>query len=151
MRNSELLKRSTMNNNHPLEQATAQNLAGSGKKVRKRNKISQAAHVILDGSFLTREKVIKLIPFILYLMLLAIVHVANSYRAEKTWFEINALKNQMDELRYHYITSKSDLMSIGKQSEVTLRLKETGIKEATVPPVKLTPSALPSQNPPHHE
>lgn len=140
-----------MNNNHPSGQSSAQNLNGIQKKARKRNRFSQAAHIILDGSFLTREKVIRLIPFILYLMLLAIVHIANSYRAEKTWFEINALKSQMDELKYHYITSKSELMSVGRQSEVARRLKDKGLKEATIPPVKLSMSDVPLQNSPRHE
>jgi cell division protein FtsL len=130
---------------------SAQNLNNPVKKPRKRNRFSQAAYIILDGSFLTREKVIRLIPFILYLMLLAIVHIANSYRAEKTRFEINALKSQMDELRYHYITSKSELMSVGRQSEVVLRLRDTGLKEAVVPPVKLSSSDVPLQNSQRHE
>ncbi len=140
-----------MNTNHPSGQVSSQNLNSPVKEARKRNRFSQAAHTILDGSFLTREKVIRLIPFILYLMLLAIIHIANSYRAEKTWFEINGLKGQMDELRYHYITSKSELMSIGRQSEVARRLKDTGLKEATLPPIKLTMKDVTLQNSPRHE
>ncbi len=151
MPNSVLQRRFNMNAHHPTGPSSTQNLNSPAKKVRKRNRFSQAAHVILDGSFLTREKVIRLIPFILYLMLLAIFHIANSYRAEKSWFEINALKGQMDELRYHYITSKSELMSVGRHSEVSLRLKDTGLKEATVPPVKLSLSDVSLQNPARHE
>ena len=140
-----------MKTNHPPGQLSTQNLNSPVKEARKRNRFSQAAHTILDGSFLTREKVIRFIPFILYLMLLAIVHIANSYRAEKTWFEINAMKSQMDELRYHYITSKSELMSVGRQSEVARRLKDTGLKEATQPPVKLTMQDVSPKTSPHHE
>lgn len=140
-----------MNTIHPSGQSSSPNLNGPAKKTKKRNRFSQAARTILDGSFLTREKVIRLIPFILYLMLLAIIHIANSYRAEKSWFEINALKSQMDELRYHYITSKSELMSIGRQAEVALRLKDIGLKEATQPPIKLTMQDVTLQNSPRHE
>lgn len=120
-------------------------------KKRKRSRIGRAAQTILDGSFLTREKVIRLIPFILYLMFLAILHVANSYRTEKTWLEINTIKSQMNELRYRYITSKSELMSLGRMSAVSARLQETGLKEATVPPIVLTPQSGQGQIASDHE
>lgn len=125
-------------------------LAEPAKKP-KRSRISRAAQTILDGSFLTREKVIRLIPFILYLMFLAIVHVAHSYRTEKTWFEINTIKSQMNELRYRYITSKSELMSLGRMSAVSVRLQETGMKEATVPPIILNPPYSQGQTTSDHE
>ncbi len=139
-----------MNSDQPIKQQPGPVPAGT-ERVKKRNRIGRTAHTILDGSFLTREKVIRLIPFILYLMFLAIIQVAMSYRAEKTWFEINALKSQMNELRYHYITSKSELMSVGRQSEVALRLKDRGLREATVPPTKLASPATTLQNPSVHE
>ncbi|MBP6977590.1 MAG: FtsL-like putative cell division protein [Bacteroidales bacterium] len=139
-----------MNNNDSIHPQPDLNPSENNKR-KKRHRISRTAHTILDGSFLTREKVIRLIPFVLYLMFLAIVQVALSYRAEKTWFEINALKNQMNELRYHYITSKSELMSVGRQSTVALRLKETGLRETTVPPIKLASPDRTLQVPTTHE
>ena len=71
-----------MNSNQPIIQQPDPVPAGT-ERVKKRNRISRTAHTILDGSFLTREKVLRLIPFILYLMFLAIVQVAMSYRAER--------------------------------------------------------------------
>ena len=53
----------------------------------------------------------------------------------------------MNELRYHYITSKSELMSVGRQSEVALRLKDRGLHEATVAPAKLATPVTTLQNP----
>ena len=139
-----------MNNKPNTTRLPANHLAEPPKN-RKRSRLSRAAQTILDGSFLTRDKVIRLIPFILYLMFLAIVHVANSYRAEKTWLEINTIKSQMNELRYRYITSKSELMSIGRMSSVSARLQETGMKEATVPPILLTPLSGQGQTASDHE
>jgi hypothetical protein len=43
----------------------------------------------------------------------------------------------MKELRYNYITTKSQLMFLSKQSEVSKRIKPTGLKEATKPAFKL--------------
>lgn len=93
---------------------------------------------ILDGSFLTRNDLLKQIPFILFITFLGIFYIANSYNAEKTIIEISKTKKQLEELRYEYITTKSNLMFLSKQSEVAYRLASHEVKESIVPPVKLT-------------
>jgi len=98
---------------------------------------SKSAASILDGSFLTRENLLRQLPFIIFITFLAIIYIANSYNAEKTIIEINRTKKQLEELRYEYITTKSNLMFQSKQSEVAYRLSTSQVKESTVPPVKL--------------
>lgn len=92
---------------------------------------------ILDGSFLTKDHLILQIPFFLYLTLLGIVYIANSYNAEKTIIDISRSKKQLEELRYEYITTKANIMFQSKQSEVAYKLASREIKESLVPPVKL--------------
>lgn len=99
---------------------------------------SKSAASILDGSFLTRENLLSQLPFIIFITFLAIFYIANSYNAEKTIIEINRTKKQLEELRYEYITTKSNLMFQSKQSEVAYRLVASQVKESTVPPIKLT-------------
>lgn len=99
---------------------------------------SKSAASILDGSFLTRENLLSQLPFIIFITFLAIFYIANSYNAEKTIIEINRTKKQLEELRYEYITTKSNLMFQSKQSEVAYRLAASQVKESTVPPIKLT-------------
>ncbi len=113
------------------------------KKLRKlhvmNNKISvgkSMAH-ILDGSFLTRQNLLKQVPFIIFLTFLGVFYIANSYNAEKTIIEISKTKKELEELRYEYITTKSNLMFASKQSEVAYRLANSQVKESTVPPIKL--------------
>lgn len=98
---------------------------------------SRTAASILDGSFLTRENLLKQIPFIIFITFLGIFYIANSYNAEKTIIEIGRTKKQLEELRYEYITTKSNLMFMSKQSEVAYRLVNSQVKESVVPPVKL--------------
>ena len=43
------------------------------------------------------------------------------------------LREELKELRYEYITGKSDLMEASKQSNISDRLKVLGIKENTQP------------------
>jgi len=99
--------------------------------------LARTALSILNGRIFTSSKVVKLLPFIFYLVFIIMLYVANSYYSEKTKIELDHLKKEMKSLRDEYISTKSNLMFISKQSEVAKRLEQTGIKESTVPPVKL--------------
>ena len=92
---------------------------------------------IISGNFLTKENTLRQLPFLLFLMLMAMIYIANSYYAEKTVRDINRVNNELKELRSEFITSKSDLMFISKQSEVARAVLPLGIKENTVPPGKI--------------
>lgn len=97
---------------------------------------SKSVASVLDGSFLTRENLLKQIPFIVFITFLGIFYIANSYNAEKTIIDISRTKKELEELRYEYITTKSNLMFQSKQSEVAYRLASSQVKESLVPPVK---------------
>jgi hypothetical protein len=99
--------------------------------------VGSSLHSIMDGSILTREKLVKQLPFILFITLLAMVYIANSYNAEKTIIEIGKTKKELEELRFEYITTKSNLMFHSKQSEIAVKLSGSGIKESLVPPQKI--------------
>lgn len=86
---------------------------------------------------LTDEQIIKQIPYIFFLTLLAIIYIANTYYSEKTIREIDVVNNEIKELRSEYISSKSELMFKSKQSEVVKSAAMLEIKESTVPPKKI--------------
>lgn len=92
---------------------------------------------IMGGRVLSRNNTRKFLPFLFFLALLAIIYIGNTFYAEKKISERNNLKNELKELRYDYITSKSELMFHSKQSEVAKKLISTGIKESKEPPKKI--------------
>ena len=107
-------------------------------KASKHNRFVRAMAVILGGSVLTRETVLQSLPYLLFLMVLGLFYIANTYYAEKTIIESDRLRTEIKELRYEFVTTRSALMQLSKQSEVAKRLEETGIKESLIPPVKLS-------------
>jgi hypothetical protein len=107
------------------------------KKPRKQSKITRSISDVVSGNFLSKEAVIKYLPFIFYLAILAICYIANGYYAEEKVRELNKVTNDLKELRSEYIISKSDLMFISKQSEVAKATTSLGIKESVVPPKKI--------------
>jgi hypothetical protein len=119
------------------EEKVKEPVPAAPKSPKKENKIGKSISTVVTGNFLTREEIVQQLPFILFLMGLALVYIANTYYAERTLRDINTVTNQIKELRSEYITSKSDLMFISKQSEVAKACEPLGVKESLVPPVKL--------------
>lgn len=109
------------------------------KKAKKRPDIAVGRSIqsILDGSILTREAIVRLLPFILYVTFLAMIYIANTYYAEKTVRKIDKVTKQIKELRYEHVSAKSELMYYSKPSEVARLTEATGLKQSTTPPVKI--------------
>ncbi len=94
---------------------------------------------LIDGTLLTRTFVIRQLPFIVFLTLLAFIYIANRYHAEKLVRQKSHLQSELQDLRAKSITVSAELMHISRQSEV-LKLIEReglGLKESTEPPVKI--------------
>jgi hypothetical protein len=75
----------------------------------------------LGGEYLSKEWVVGNLPYLLFLTVLAIVYIGNTYYAEKTFKEIEHTKSELKELRYKYISTKSELMFQSRQSEISKR------------------------------
>jgi hypothetical protein len=102
-----------------------------------RKNVGKSVHDLLDGSFLTRQRFMKAMPFIIFMMVLGVLYITNIFHVERTKRQIDDLEEQLRELRYEYITSRSKLMYESKPSEIVLKLKDTGIIESMEPPKKI--------------
>ena len=107
------------------------------EKKAKKNKVGLYFFSIVSGSFLSKEETIKLLPFVFFLFTMAILYIANGYYSEDKIRQLSKVTNELKELRSEYITSKSDLMFISKQSEVAKAVLKFDIKESVVPPKKI--------------
>ena len=101
---------------------------------------------VLGGNFLRKEGSVRLLPYFLFITVLVMFYIANTYYAEKKERDIQALRNSLKELRYEYITTRSELMRQSQQSEVAIKLQDAKIKESRVPPVKVIKKALSTQH-----
>jgi len=108
------------------------------KKIRKERSMHLTGifRSIINGEILTRDAVLRLMPFIFYLCFLFILYIANSYNYESNIKEASKLSDQLIELEYDYITTQADLVYIKQQSEIAARLDslKSGIKESVLPP-----------------
>ncbi|MBL0310814.1 MAG: hypothetical protein IPP77_14420 [Bacteroidetes bacterium] len=83
------------------------------------------------------KKVLTNMPAVLFLALLAILHIANNHMAENYVRSISRTEIEVKELRWQYMSTASDLMKKSKQSEVAKLVSVQGIKELRIPPYKI--------------
>ena len=122
------------------EKQTAEQIESKVQRVqkpRKKGVLAKGLSSVFSGTFLTNEKNLKHLPYMLYLGLMAVFYIANGYYADDKIREENRTKNELKELRSEYISLKSELMFASKQSEVAKAVEEQGLKEPVVPPVKI--------------
>jgi len=94
---------------------------------------------LVDGNILTRKAVVKQSRFILLMVLMAFLLIANRNHAEKTVIRLNRLQSDVKEMRARSISTSSELVRISRQSEVKQLVNryELGLKENLEPPKKL--------------
>ena len=92
---------------------------------------------ILKARFLIEDDSIKNWRFIVFLIVLAIIMIANTQRFEQKIFKIAALSNQVKELRSEFVDRRSELMKLKMESTVSKKMAEKQIFPSIVPPLKI--------------
>ncbi len=112
---------------------------GHKKAEKHNNNFRRNFQGVLDGSLLTRENVIKQLPFIIFLTLLGLIYITNRYHAEKVFVLTEETRKEIRELRSEKISVQSELMHKSRQQEVLNMLKQQGsdLQYAEEPPVKI--------------
>lgn len=93
----------------------------------------------IDGSVLTRDFVMRQLPFIIFMAILAILYIGNRYHAEKLVRRGGELQTELKELRAEAITVSAELMHLSRQSEVLKLLEKNNLDlaESVEPPKKI--------------
>lgn len=103
------------------------------------SRLTNTMQKVADFDFnISKEGMLKQIPFALFIVLLLLVHIWNAHNVEKIIRRTDSLNREIKELRSEYISILSELMSESKQSTVAAKLDTLGIKELTTPPYKIT-------------
>ncbi|MCI9843293.1 FtsL-like putative cell division protein [Flavobacterium pectinovorum] len=92
---------------------------------------------ILKARFLINDDAVKNWRFIVFIILLAIIMIANTQRYEQKVFEIAKLNNEVKELRSEFVDRRSELMKLKMESTISNKMLEKQIFPSTVPPIKI--------------
>lgn len=99
--------------------------------------MNKGIYDILKARFLIEDDAIKRWRFIVFLIILAIIMIANTQRFEQKVFKIAELTNQVKELRSEFVDRRSELMKLKMESTVSEKMLGRKIFPSTVPPVKI--------------
>ena len=102
----------------------------NGKNKKKRGK---SAMTVLGGSFLVKEKFTKQFPFMVYITVLLMAIITNTYIAEERNRELTQTAKHLNDLQVEYVQVRSAIMEASKQSVLAKKLAGTGMKEAIEP------------------
>ncbi|RZJ67191.1 MAG: S-adenosyl-methyltransferase [Flavobacterium sp.] len=92
---------------------------------------------ILKARYLINEDATRNWRFIVFLITLAIIMIANTQWYEKKVFRIVALTTEVKELRSEFVDRRSELMQLKMESTVSQKMEERGIVPSPVPPTKI--------------
>jgi hypothetical protein len=107
------------------------------KPVKKSHKGRRRVQEVLGGDYLSKNTIVDNVPFMLYLAILIMFYISNTYNTERMYKQIEKTKTELKELRYQYITARSALMFSSKLSELNKRAQALGLKETVIPPSKI--------------
>jgi hypothetical protein len=92
---------------------------------------------ILKARYLVNEDATRNWRFIVFLIVLAIIMIANTHRYEQKVFKIADLTNEVKELRSEFVDRRSELMKLKMESTVSEKMEVIGIFPSTFPPKKI--------------
>lgn len=99
--------------------------------------MKNGVYSLLKARFLLNEDAVKNWRFIVFVIFLGILMIANTQRFEQKVFKIVELTNKSKELRSEFVDKRSELMKLKMESTVSEKMVEKKIFPSTVPPMKI--------------
>ncbi len=92
---------------------------------------------LLKAKYLVDQGSMKNWRFIVFLVMVAMLMIANSHDYEKKLYRIGELEDEVKVLRSEFVDKRSELMELKMESTVSLKMEEREIYPSSVPPKKI--------------
>lgn len=99
--------------------------------------MKQGVYSLLKAKFLVSDDALKNWKFIVFLIVLAMIMIANNHWYDAKNYKITELTNKVKELRSEFVDKRSELMKLKMESTVSKKMEERNILPAEVPPTKI--------------
>ena len=94
------------------------------------SKVARTFVDVLNGNVLTREYVVSNLPYICFLTLIMLVYIGMGYYAEKNAKKILRIEAELNLLKDEYVTTKTELNMISRQSQIADSTAAMGLFES---------------------
>ncbi|MFL9845678.1 FtsL-like putative cell division protein [Flavobacterium rhizosphaerae] len=92
---------------------------------------------LLKAKYLVDQGSMKNWRFIIFLILVAMLMIANSHNYEQKLFRISELENEIKVLRATFVDRRSELMKLKMESTVAAKMQKRDIFPSQIPPKKI--------------
>ncbi|QYJ68562.1 FtsL-like putative cell division protein [Flavobacterium litorale] len=99
--------------------------------------MKRGVYSLLKAKYLVDEGSMKNWGFIVFLIGIAILMIANTHNYEQKIYHIKELENEVKVLRSEFVDRRSELMELKMESTVARKMRKRGIYPASVPPKKI--------------
>lgn len=99
--------------------------------------MKNGVYSLLKAKFLISDDALKNWKFIVFLVILGMIMIANNHQYDAKNYRITELTNQVKELRSEFVDRRSELMKLRMESTVAKKMEVRQILPSEVPPVKI--------------
>lgn len=99
--------------------------------------MKKGIYSLLKAKFLVSDDALKNWKFIVFLIFLAMIMIANNHWYDAKNYKITELMNEVKELKSEFVDHRSELMKLKMESTISKKMEERNIFPADVPPTKI--------------
>ncbi len=99
--------------------------------------MKNGVYSLLKAKFLISDDALKNWKFIVFLVILGIIAIANNHKYDEKNYRITELSEKVKELRSEFVDRRSELMKLKMESTVAMKMEKRNILPSEVPPVKI--------------
>ena len=89
---------------------------------------------IIGGDFLTRQSMVRQMPFFFFVVVLFFIQISMIYYFESVQIEMKHTKEKLNDLNSEYSTNSSELSVKSQHSEVVGQVEHWGLVNSTTTP-----------------
>jgi hypothetical protein len=79
----------------------------------------------------------KNLPFVVFLTLLGVLYITNSYYLEETVRDMEVIKNKINDQNNEFVITKTQVSIKGQRNEVVNKVFSLGLEESKNPPFQM--------------
>ena len=99
--------------------------------------MKNGVYSLLKAKFLISDDALKNWKFIVFLVVLGMIMIANNHQYDAKNYKITELTNQVKELRSEFVDRRSELMKLKMESTVEKKMETRQIFPSEEPPIKV--------------